>query len=131
MVRLGLNISLLPLEPAELVELARFAEDLGYGSVWTAEGYGPDAVVPAVWIAARTSRIDVGTAIMQMPGRTPANTAMTAATLDHMTEGRFRLGLGLSGPQVVEGWHGAPFPPSPLGFTEEYVGIVREVLRRE
>ena len=106
------------------------AERLGYDSVWTAEAYGSDAVTPATWIAARTERIHVGTAIMQIAGRTPAMTAMTAMTLDQLSGGRFRLGLGVSGPQVVEGWHGEPFG-KPLSKTREYVGIVRAILRRE
>lgn len=106
------------------------AERLGYDSVWTAEAYGSDAVTPATWIAAHTARIHVGTGIMQIAGRTPAMTAMTAMTLDALSGGRFRLGLGVSGPQVVEGWHGQPFA-RPLGRTREYVAIVREVLRRE
>jgi len=106
------------------------AERLGFDSVWTAEAYGSDAVSPAAWIAARTSRIHVGTAIMQLAGRTPAMTAMTAMTLDALSGRRFRLGLGVSNPQVVEGWHGQPFG-KPLGRTREYVAIVRAVLRRE
>jgi F420-dependent oxidoreductase-like protein len=106
------------------------AETLGYDSVWTAEAYGSDAVSPAAFIAARTSRIHVGTGIMQIPARTPAMTAMTAMTLDALSGGRFRLGLGVSGPQVVEGWHGQPFG-KPLAKTREYVEIVRAVLRRE
>ena len=106
------------------------AERLGYDSVWTAEAYGSDAVVPAAWIAARTERIHVGTGIMQMPARTPAMTAMTAMTLDALSGGRFRLGLGVSGPQVAEGWHGQPFG-KPLVKTREYVEIVRAILRRE
>jgi F420-dependent oxidoreductase-like protein len=111
-------------------ERLREAERLGYDSIWTAEAYGSDAVVPAAWIAAQTSRIHVGTAIMQIAGRTPAMTAMTAMTLDGLSGGRFRLGLGVSGPQVVEGWHGEPFG-KPLKKTREYVDIVRAVLRRE
>ena len=106
------------------------AERLGYESVWAAEAYGSDAVTPVAWIAARTTRIHVGTAIMQIAGRTPAMTAMTAMTLDALSGGRFRLGLGVSGPQVVEGWHGQPFG-KPLGRTREYVAIVRAILRRE
>jgi alkanesulfonate monooxygenase SsuD/methylene tetrahydromethanopterin reductase-like flavin-dependent oxidoreductase (luciferase family) len=100
------------------------AERLGYDSVWTAEAYGSDAVVPAAWIAARTERIRVGTGIMQIPARTPAMTAMTAMTLDALSGGRFRLGLGVSGPQVAEGWHGQPFG-KPLVKTREYVEVVR------
>jgi F420-dependent oxidoreductase-like protein len=106
------------------------AERLGYSSVWTAEAYGSDAVAPAAWIAARTEKIHVGTGIMQIPARTPAMTAMTALTLDGLSGGRFRLGLGVSGPQVVEGWHGQPFG-KPLVKTREYVDIVRAILKRE
>src|SRR5580765_8176208 len=105
------------------------AERLGYDSVWTSESYGSDAVSTATWIAARTQRIHVGTAIMQMAGRTPAMTAMTAMTLDALSGGRFRLGLGVSGPQVVEGWHGQPFG-KPLVKTREYVSIVRRIWAR-
>jgi F420-dependent oxidoreductase-like protein len=114
------------------LDLARIteAERLGYDSVWTAEAYGSDAVVPAAWIAARTERIHVGTGIMQIPARTPAMTAMTAMTLDALSGGRFRLGLGVSGPRVAEGWHGQPFG-KPLVKTREYIEIVRAVLRRE
>jgi F420-dependent oxidoreductase-like protein len=106
------------------------AERLGYASVWTAEAYGSDAVAPAAWIAARTEKIHVGTGIMQIPARTPAMTAMTAMTLDGLSGGRFRLGLGVSGPQVVEGWHGQPFG-KPVAKTREYVEVVRAILRRE
>jgi F420-dependent oxidoreductase-like protein len=106
------------------------AERLGYDSVWSAEAYGSDAVTPAAWIAARTERIHVGTAIMQIPARTPAMTAMTAMTLDALSGARFRLGLGVSGPQVVEGWHGQAFG-KPLRKTREYVEVVRAILRRE
>jgi F420-dependent oxidoreductase-like protein len=130
-MRLGLNLGYLgSADPSVTVPLAQHAESLGYHSVWTAEAYGADAVVPLTWMAAHTSRINVGTAIMQMPARTPANTAMTAATLDSLSGGRFLLGLGLSGPQVVEGWHGEAYG-KPLGKTREYVSIVREILRRE
>jgi F420-dependent oxidoreductase-like protein len=106
------------------------AERLGYDSVWSAEAYGSDAVSPAAWIAARTERLRVGTSIMQIPARTPAMAAMTAMTLDALSGGRFRMGLGVSGPQVVEGWHGQPFG-KPLGRTREYLAIVRAILRRE
>ncbi len=106
------------------------AERAGYDCVWSAESYGSDAVTPAAWVAARTTRIHVGTGIMQMAGRTPAATAMTAMTLDALSGGRFRLGLGVSGPQVVEGWHGQPFG-KPLQRTREYVAIVRAIFRRE
>jgi len=129
-MRLALNLNYsgagMSLDLARILE----AERLGYDSVWTAEAYGSDAVVPAAWIAARTERIHVGTGIMQIPARTPAMTAMTAMTLDALSGGRFRLGLGVSGPQVAEGWHGQPFG-KPLAKTREYIEIVRAVLRRE
>ncbi|MFD7504748.1 LLM class F420-dependent oxidoreductase [Streptomyces sp. NPDC059850] len=113
------------------LELARQAEELGYHSVWTAESWGSDAFTPLTWIAAHTSRIRLGTAIAQMAARTPTATAMQALTLDHLSGGRMMLGLGLSGPQVVEGWYGRPFPASPLTATREYVDVIRQVLRRE
>ena len=118
--------SKIALDMEKILELER----LGYDSVWSAEAYGSDAVTPAAWIAALTTRIHVGTGIMQMAGRTPAATAMTAMTLDGLSGGRFRLGLGVSGPQVVEGWHGLPFG-KPLRRTREYVEIVRAIFRRE
>ena len=110
--------------------MAKEADSLGYSSGWTAEAYGTDAVTPLTWMLANTERMSFGPAIMQMPARTPAMTAMTAATLDLMSGGRFLLGLGLSGPQVVEGWHGQPYG-KPLGKTREYVEIVRTILARE
>ncbi len=106
------------------------AEKLGYGSVWVAESWGSDAVSVLSWIAARTATIDVGAGILQMPARTPAMTAMTAVTLNELSGGRFRLGLGLSGPQVVEGWHGVAYG-KPLGKTREYVSIVRNAIARK
>ena len=131
-MRLGVNLGYASpgTNPAELVPLVQEAERLGYDSVWAAEAWGTDAVTVLSWLAASTSTIKVGSAIMQIPGRTPANTAMTAATLDLMSGGRFILGLGTSGPQVVEGWHGEPWG-KPLGKTREYVEIVRAALRRE
>src|SRR6059036_816020 len=116
--------------PLELLELAREAESLGYESAWAAEAWGVDAITPLAWLGAQTTTIKLGTAIMQLPGRSPANTAMTATTLDLLSGGRFLLGLGTSGPQVVEGWHGQPWG-KPLGKTREYVEIVRAALRRE
>ena len=116
--------------PLELVELAQEAERLGYSSAWAAEAWGVDAITPLAWLGALTSTIGLGTAIMQLPGRSPANAAMTAATLDLLSGGRFLMGLGTSGPQVVEGWHGQEWG-KPLGKTREYVEIVRSVLRRE
>jgi len=129
-MRLALNLNYSG--PAMELDMARIleAERLGYDSVWTAEAYGSDAVTPAAWIAARTERIHVGTGIMQVAGRSPAMTAMTAMTLDALSRGRFRLGLGVSNPQVVEGWHGQAWG-RPLAKTREYVEIVRTVLRRE
>jgi F420-dependent oxidoreductase-like protein len=116
--------------PLELVELACEAEGAGYDSAWSAEAWGSDAVTPLAWLGARTERLGLGTAIMQLPGRSPANAAMTAATLDLLSGGRFRLGLGTSGPQVVEGWHGEEWG-KPLGKLREYVEIVRMALRRD
>ena len=112
------------------MEMILEADRLGYYAVWTAEAYGSDAVTPLAWIGARTQQIHLGTAIMQMPARTPAMTAMTAMTLDQLSGGRMLLGLGLSGPQVVEGWHGQPYG-KPLGKTREYVEIVRTILARQ
>ncbi len=106
------------------------AERLGYESVWVAESWGSDAVTVLSWIAARTEKIKVGAGILQMPARTPAMTAMTAVTLNELSGGRFLLGLGLSGPQVVEGWHGVPYG-KPLGKTREYVSIVRTAIARK
>src|SRR5215213_11143373 len=115
---------------AENLELVREADRLGYSVAWAAEAYGSDAATVLTWVAAQTQRIDVGSAVFQIPARTPAMTAMTAATLDTLSGGRFRLGLGVSGPQVSEGWHGVRFD-KPLGRTREYVEIVRAALRRE
>jgi F420-dependent oxidoreductase-like protein len=129
-MRLGLNAGysggqmLLNLEP--ILE----ADRLGFHSVWTAEAYGSDAITPLAWIGAKTSKIHLGTAIMQMPARTPAMTAMTAMTLDALSGGRFLLGIGPSGPQVVEGWHGVSYG-KPLQRTREYIQIVRKILARE
>jgi F420-dependent oxidoreductase-like protein len=131
-LRLGINLGYqdwangLP----NAIALAQRAEALGFHSAWTAEAYGTDAVTPLTWLMAHTEKMHFGPAIMQMPARTPAMTAMTAATLDGMSGGRFLLGLGASGPQVVEGWHGQPYG-KPLMRTREYVEIVREILRRE
>ena len=116
--------------PLDLIALGQEAERLGYDSAWAAEAWGTDAVTVLTWLAAKTSRIKLGSAIMQMPARTPANTAMTAATLDLMSGGRFLLGLGTSGPQVVEGWHGQRWG-KPLTRTREYVELVRSALRRD
>ncbi|MEU9238321.1 LLM class F420-dependent oxidoreductase [Streptomyces shenzhenensis] len=131
-MRLGLALGYWGRGPsADHVPLAREAERLGYDSVWTAESWGSDAFTPLTWIAAQTSTIKLGTAVAQMAARSPTTTAMHALTLDHLSGGRMLLGLGLSGPQVVEGWYGRPFPKSPLTATREYVDVVRQVLRRE
>src|SRR5271157_1193526 len=106
------------------------AEHVGFDSVWTAEAYGSDAIAPLAWMGALTTKIRLGTAIMQMPARTPAMTAMTAMTLDALSGGRFILGIGPSGPQVVEGWHGVSYG-KPLQRTREYIEIVRTILARE
>jgi F420-dependent oxidoreductase-like protein len=113
--------------PADHLALAQEADRLGYAVVWSAEAYGSDSVTMLAWIAGQTSRIDLGAAVMQIPARTPAMTAMTAATLDTLSGGRFRLGLGVSGPQVSEGWHGVRFA-KPLQRTREYVEIVRQAM---
>ena len=120
----------LGLSSTEQLELVQEAERLGYDSVWTAEAYGSDAVTILAWIAAQTERIKLGSAILQMPGRSPAMTAMTAATLDQLSGGRVLLGIGTSGPQVAEGWHGQRFGRQ-LQRTREYVDVVRMALRRE
>ncbi|MEU6139035.1 LLM class F420-dependent oxidoreductase [Streptomyces sp. NPDC047081] len=131
-MRLGLALGYWGRGPsADHVPLAQEAERLGYDSVWTAESWGSDVFTPLAWIAAQTSRIRLGTAVAQMAARSPTTTAMHALTLDHLSGGRMMLGLGLSGPQVVEGWYGRPFPKSPLTATREYVDVVRQVLRRE
>jgi F420-dependent oxidoreductase-like protein len=129
-MRLGLMCGYWMFGPEDPIELVRLAEDLGYDSVWTAEAYGSDVFSPLCWIGARTSRIKLGTGVMQISARTPACVAMTAATIDHLSGGRLILGVGVSGPQVVEGWYGQPFP-RPLGRTREFVALVRQMLRRE
>jgi F420-dependent oxidoreductase-like protein len=130
-MRLGVNVGYVAgASAADHVSLAVEAEALGYEVAWAAEAYGSDAPTLLAFIAARTERIDIGSAIMQIPARTPAMTAMTAATLDHLSNGRFRLGLGVSGPQVSEGWHGVRFD-DPLGRTREYVEVVALALSRQ
>src|SRR5262245_16960146 len=130
MMRLGFNTGYWGSSPADNLELAQEADRLGFHSVWTAEAYGSDAVSPLVWLAAQTERVEVGTAIMQMTARTPAMTAMTAATIDLLTGGRMLAGIGASGPQVVEGWHGVPYG-KPVMRAREYVEIMRKIWRRE
>jgi F420-dependent oxidoreductase-like protein len=117
-------------KPADHLAFAQEAERLGFTVVWAAEAYGSDAPTMLSWIAGQTSTIDIGTAIMQIPARTPTMTAMTAATIDTLSGGRFRLGVGVSGPQVSEGWHGVRFA-KPLTRTREYVEIVRAALARQ
>jgi F420-dependent oxidoreductase-like protein len=129
-MKLGLNLGFLTSSNQNPVALALEAEKLGYDSVWVAEAWGSDAVSLLAWVGASTTRIGLGTAILQIPSRTPALMAMTAATLDRLSGGRLLLGLGVSGPQVVEGWHGVPYG-KPLSRTRESVEIVRLVLARE
>jgi F420-dependent oxidoreductase-like protein len=129
-VKLGLNLGYWGAgNDSDNLALAVEADRLGYAVVWAAEAYGSDAATILTWVAAHTKRIDVGSAIFQIPARTPAMTAMTAATLDTLSGGRFRLGLGVSGPQVSEGWHGVRFD-RPLARTREYVAIVQKALSR-
>ncbi|MGA1362101.1 MAG: LLM class F420-dependent oxidoreductase [Ilumatobacteraceae bacterium] len=116
--------------PAGALEAIKEAERLGFDSAWTAEAYGSDALSPLAWWGSHTERIRLGTSIIQMSARTPAATAMAAMTMDHLSGGRFILGLGASGPQVVEGWYGRPYP-KPLARTREYVQIIREIVRRD
>jgi F420-dependent oxidoreductase-like protein len=131
-VKLGFSMGYAPpgTSPLQLVVLAEEAERLGFDSAWAAEAWGTDAATVLAWTGARTSRIRLGSSVMQIAARTPAATAMTAATLDLLSGGRLLLGLGVSGPQVVEGWHGQPFA-QPLSRVREYVEIVRSALRRE
>ena len=131
-MRLGFYMGYAPpgTNPLELIELAQEADRLGFDSAWAAEAWGTDCVSVLAWLGATTENVKLGSAIMQIPGRTPTNTAMTAATLDLLSGGRFLLGLGTSGPPVVEGWHGEPWG-KPLEKTREYVEIVRTALRRE
>jgi F420-dependent oxidoreductase-like protein len=116
--------------PPDLIGMAQEVERLGYDSIWTAESWGSDAFTPLAWVGAHTSKIRLGTSVVQLSARTPTATAMAALTLDHLCSGRLILGLGVSGPQVVEGWYGQPFA-KPLARTREYVDIIRQVLRRE
>jgi F420-dependent oxidoreductase-like protein len=130
-MKLGLSIGYWGAGPPEgAADLVQFAERLGFDSVWTAEAYGSDALTPLAWWGSATERIKLGTGIMQMSARTPTAAAMAAMTMDHLSGGRFILGLGVSGPQVVEGWYGLPYA-KPLARTREYVGIVRSVIRRD
>ncbi|MCH7669827.1 MAG: LLM class F420-dependent oxidoreductase [Acidobacteria bacterium] len=129
-MRLGLNIGYWGSGQTTPLELVIEAEKLGYDVVWAAEAWGSDVVTVLTWIAARTEKIKVGAGVMQIPARTPAMTAMTAVTLNELSGGRFELGLGVSGPQVVEGWHGLAYG-KPLGKTREYVEILRKIFARD
>ena len=130
-MELGLVWGYWPAQPPQgFVELTQHAESIGFDSVWTAESWGSDAFTPLTWLAAHTSKIRLGTSVVQMSARTPTATAMHAMTLDHLSGGRMVLGLGVSGPQVVEGWYGQP-ANKPLARTREYVEIIRRALRRE
>ena len=130
-MKLGLQLGYWGAQPNPFaVSLAQEAERMGFDSVWTGEAWGSDAFTPLAWIGAQTERIRLCTGVVQLSARTPTATAMHALTLDHLSNGRFTLGLGVSGPQVVEGWYGQPFS-KPLARTREYIDIVRQVLRRE
>jgi F420-dependent oxidoreductase-like protein len=131
-MKLGVNLGYwgLGMGPQDQLQVVQEAEKLGYESVWAAEAYGSDAATVLAWLAAGTSKIKLGSAIFQMPGRTPALTAMTAATIDELSGGRMILGIGSSGPQVAEGWHGQRFARQ-LQRTREYVAVVRKALNRE
>jgi F420-dependent oxidoreductase-like protein len=131
-MRLGLHVGYwgLGLTPEQQLEIVKEAESAGFDSVWAAEAYGSDTATVLAWLASHTERVKIGSAIFQMPGRTPAMTAMTAATLDQLSNGRMLLGIGSSGPQVAEGWHGQPFARQ-LQRTREYVEILRKALARE
>src|SRR6266545_4165808 len=128
-LRLGLSVGYWT-TPGDATPTVLAAERLGYESVWTAESWGSDALTPLAWYGARTSRIKLGTSVIQISARTPAATAMAAVTLDHLSGGRLMLGLGVSGPQVVEGWYGVPFA-QPLARTREYVDLLRVMWRRQ
>src|SRR5215475_13051571 len=130
-MKLGLQLGYWQAEPTpNFVELAQEAERLGYDSVWTAEAWGSDCFSPLCWVGAHTTRIKLGTSVCQLSARTPAATAMHALTIDHLSGGRMILGLGVSGPQVVEGWYGMPFA-KPLARTREYIGILRDIWARK
>jgi alkanesulfonate monooxygenase SsuD/methylene tetrahydromethanopterin reductase-like flavin-dependent oxidoreductase (luciferase family) len=131
-MKLGVAIAYwgLGLSASDQLDIARAAEEAGYDSIWSAEAYGSDAATVLGWLAGATTRIKLGSAIFQMPGRSPAMTAMTAATLDQLSGGRMLLGIGSSGPQVAEGWHGQRFA-NQLQRTREYVAVVRKALARE
>jgi F420-dependent oxidoreductase-like protein len=129
-LKLGLQLGYWGAQPhPDLIPVAQEAEKLGFDSIFTAEAWGSDAFTPLAWIGAHTSKIKLGTSVVQLSARTPTATAMATLTLDHLSGGRVILGLGVSGPQVVEGWYGQPFA-KPLSRTREYIGIIRQVLER-
>src|SRR5881392_2834787 len=131
LMKLGLQLGYWGAQPPEGVgELVAAAEDAGFDAIFTAEAWGSDAFTPLAWWGKETSRVRLGTSIVQMSGRAPTSIAMHALTLDHLSNGRVVLGMGVSGPQVVEGWYGQPFG-KPLARTREYIAIVRSVLARE
>ena len=130
-MKLGLGIGAFgPPGGARIVELAREAENLGYDTIWAPEIYGADCFTPLTWIGAHTERINLGSSIMQISARTPASAAMHAVALDYLSNGRLILGIGVSGPQVVEGWYGQPYP-KPLARTREWVSIFRKIISRD
>lgn len=129
-MRLGLMVGYWMFGPEDPIDMVLEAERLGFDSVWTAEAYGSDAISYLCWLGARTKKIKLGTGILQISARTPACVAMTAATIDHLSGGRLILGVGVSGPQVVEGWYGQPFP-KPMGRTREFISLLRTMLKRE
>jgi F420-dependent oxidoreductase-like protein len=129
-MKLGLMLGYWMFGPEDPIDLVLEAERLGFDSVWTAEAYGSDCFSILCWMGARTKRIKLGTGIMQISARTPACVAMTVSTIDHLSGGRLILGIGVSGPQVVEGWYGQPFP-KPMARTREFVTLLRQMLRRE
>jgi len=129
-MRLGITVDMSGAAPKLNMDRVLEAERLGFSQAWTGEAYGTDAVTPATWMLARTTKLNVGTGIMQIPARTPTCAAMTAMTLQHMSGGRFLCGLGVSGPQVVEGWHGTRFG-KPMTRTKEYIAIIRQILERK
>ena len=133
MARLTLGMGVGPLGAPggeRIVELAQFGESLGYDTIWCPEIYGADCFTPLSWVGAHTSRIKLGTSIMQISARTPASAAMHAVTLDYLSNGRLQLGIGVSGPQVVEGWYGQPYP-KPLARTREWIQIFRQIVSRQ
>jgi len=130
-VKLGYHTGYWSAGPPEgVTEAIALAEEIGFDSIWTAEAYGSDCISPLAWWGASTSRVKLGTNVLQISARTPTATAMAAMTLDHLSGGRFILGIGASGPQVVEGWYGHPYP-KPLARTREYIDVIRAVLRRD